>query len=79
MTFFNFITDNQKKQFLEDARQSLAIELAQILIRSGIDPDTFDMNSFDPESFEGFGETALRIAQIRDGINLTNEKLLALG
>jgi hypothetical protein len=75
MTFFNFISNDQKKQFLENARQSLALELAQILIRVGIDPDGFDIDTYNVEDFKDYGETSLRIAQICDGINLTNQKL----
>lgn len=79
MSFFDFISDKQKKLFLQSSRESLALELAQILVRLNIDPETFDLDAFDPKDHEDYGEVSLRIAQIRDAINLTNTKLDALG
>ena len=79
MSFFNFISDNQKKLFLESSRESLALELAQILVRLNIDPESFDLDNFSVEDFRDYGEAALRVAQIRDAINLTNRKLSEIG
>ena len=79
MSFFDFISDRQKKLFLESSRESLALELAQILVRLNIDPDTFDLDAFNASENEQFGETSLRIAQIKDAIDLTNRKLAEIG
>lgn len=79
MSVFDMIRDEQKKQFLTSARESLAMELAQNLIRIGIDPETFDYTTYSAENYQSLGELSIRIAQICDGLVLTNQKLEALG
>lgn len=79
MSIFDFISVSQKRAFLESSRESLALELAQILIRLGIDPEVFSLENFNINEYEQYGETAFRIAQIKDAIDLTNAKLANLG
>ena len=52
MSIFNTVNNEQKRQFLKSAKQTLIFELANLLLRSGIDPDTFDIENFDFESFQ---------------------------
>lgn len=78
MSFFNSISSEQKRQLLKSAHQSLTFELANTLLRSGVDPDTFDIDSYNFDSYEHLGDIAIRIGQLCDSINLVNKKLSGL-
>lgn len=78
MSLFDFISTEQKISLLNSAKESLAIELSNILIRVGIDPDTFDIYTYSPDDNRNLGETSIRIAQICDGIKMSETKLAEL-
>ena len=75
MSLFDFISTEQKMSLLSSALESLAIELTSILIRVGVDPDTFDIYTYSPDDNRNLGETSIRIAQICDGIKMSETKL----
>lgn len=78
MSLFDFISAEQKISLLNSARESLAIELTNILIRVGVDPETFDIYTYSPDDNRNLGETSIRIAQICDGIKMSEAKLAEL-
>jgi hypothetical protein len=78
MSLFDFISVDQKRNLLQTARESLAIELVSVLIRVGIDPETFDFETYTPDQYGNLGETSIRIAQMCDGIKLSELKLAEL-
>jgi hypothetical protein len=78
MSFFDNLNDQSKKDFLFQAQESLTLELAQILIRSGVDPDTFDYANFDPDNFQSIADAVMRIGQISGGLAIIDAKLAEL-
>ena len=79
MSFFDNIEPETKKQFLQTAQESLSLELAQILIRTGQDPDNFDINNFNPDPSVIIPDAEIRVGQICDGLKIISAKLEALG
>lgn len=78
MSFFQQLPDTTKVQVLESSRNQLATELISLLLRYGIDPETF--NIADVSTVEGkvFGPDIVRLEQVSQGLALIQQKLTAL-
>jgi len=48
MSFFNSISSERKLQIVEARISSVKEQLWTLLIDAGVDPNTFDINTFDP-------------------------------
>ena len=79
MGFFDNLSSFKKREILSSAQFSLSMELSNILLRSNIDPETFDEKTFDAIDYPNLQADGIRISQICDSLNLIESKIVALG
>lgn len=79
MSFFQQLPDTAKHQILESSRNNLATELISLLLRYGVDPETFDIEDTSSVGTIMVAPDLVRVEQISDGLKVIATKLAALG
>lgn len=79
MSFFNNLSNATKVSVLQSSRDQLSTELTAILLRHGIDPEEFDITDENWVDSYGTSGDAMRIEQVRVGLQIIEQKLTALG